>query len=56
MYYLGICKEKGILVPEEYSFGFALERILNNNKDKREFTEWFYSGDWLKIENGGDEI
>ena len=54
LYYVGICKEKGNVIREDYSFGYALERILNDKSEKKEFIEWFYSGNWIKV-NEGDE-
>ncbi len=54
MYYKGIFCEKGVDIREEDCFDYALERIKSNNEDKNEFTEWFYSGNWIK--KGDDEI
>lgn len=39
----------GNFVPEEDAFDHALERISHGTeKEKQEFVEWFYSGDWIK--------
>lgn len=56
LYYKGIFTEKGINIPEEHCFEYALDRVSNNKADKEEFIEWFYSGNWIKIENGDDII
>jgi len=49
--YKGICKEKGNSVDEESAFNYAILRILQGTeKEKSEFVEWFYSGDWIKEE------
>ena len=54
MFYIGICKEKGNCVKEEHCFGYAIYRIFTNPEDRQEFIEWFYSGNWIKTENGDD--
>lgn len=54
-YYKGICTERGKTVEEEYAFGYALSRILNSKTEENEFVDWYYSGNWLKI-NEGDDI
>ena len=52
--YKGICKNKGIKVEEVNSFYYAIERIIQgSNEEKQEFKEWFYSGNWIK-ENEGE--
>ena len=48
MYYRGICSEKGNIVEESQAFGYALERVLENEEEKAEFVEWFFSGNWVK--------
>lgn len=55
MYYFGICKERCNIVKKEYCFGYALDRILNNEGEKKEFIEWFYSGNWIKIDKGDED-
>lgn len=55
MYYIGISKERGILIKEEFCLAYAVDRVLTNQKDQREFVEWFYSGNWIKIENGDEK-
>ncbi len=37
----------GIFVPEEDAFEYALERISQDEEEKKEFVEWFYSN-WVK--------
>ena len=39
----------GNFIPEEDAFDYALERLLDSTEEfKREFVEWFYSGNWIK--------
>ena len=39
----------GVFVPEEEAFEYAMERVsLGTDKEKQEFVEWFYSGNWVK--------
>lgn len=38
----------GIFVPEEDAYEYALERISLDDDLKKEFVEWFYSGNWVK--------
>lgn len=39
----------GIFVPEEDAFDYALERVMQGTQEeKKEFVEWFYSGEWIK--------
>lgn len=54
MQYIGICKERGNVVEEKFCFGYALNRILSNKEEKQEFIEWYYSGNWIKIEKEGE--
>ena len=39
-----------IFVPDEDAYGYALERISQDEELKQEFIEWFYSGNWIKEE------
>lgn len=48
MIYVGICTNSGKIVEEENAFDYALEQIKNNEKEKQEFIEWFYSGNWIE--------
>lgn len=38
----------GIFVPEEDAFDYAMERVSQDEDLKREFVDWFYSGNWIK--------
>lgn len=39
----------GVFVPEEDAYGYAMERISHGtDEEKKEFVEWFYSGNWVK--------
>ena len=55
MVYEGILKGKGKTVPNEYAFGYALDRVLNDEEQQKEFVEWFYSGNWTKVEEDTEE-
>lgn len=51
MRYVGIGPREGIVVPEEDAFEYALAAMrLETEKDKREFTEWFFSKNYIKEE------
>ena len=60
--YVGFATEKGVVVPVEDAFEYAMERIASNPEDARQFekefgqqiVEWFYSGNFVK-ENLIDE-
>lgn len=55
MYYVGICKERGICVKDEFCLSYAVDRVLTAEAEQKEFIEWFYSGNWIKIENGDEK-
>lgn len=38
----------GIFVPETEALGYAMEAVSGDEELKREFVEWFYSGNWIK--------
>lgn len=40
-----------VRVDAEDAYVYALECVLNSEEDKKEFIEWFYSGNWVKVEN-----
>lgn len=53
--YVGICKERGIIVVDENAFRYALERIVHGTpEEQQEFVAWFYSGNWVKEDNCGE--
>lgn len=57
MYYQGIGPEQGTVVNQEDAYEYALERCLSGTEDdKQEFremlVEWFYSGNWVRREEG----
>ena len=51
MFYKGICSEKNKVVPEDMAFGYALIQVIENEEQKQEFIEWFYSGNWVKVKD-----
>lgn len=49
--YKGIAKEEGILVDEDKAFDYALQRLGQvTEEEKKDFLEWYYSGNWIKEE------
>jgi hypothetical protein len=45
----GINENKGTEVLTEESFEYALKEIQNGSKElKKEFIEWFFSGNWIE--------
>lgn len=50
-YYIGFTENEGIVVPEEDAFEYAKNHLDElNERDKKEFVEWFFSGDFIKEE------
>lgn len=45
--YSGIGTEFGTFVPLENAYRYALERMKHDKELQKEFTEWFYSGNWV---------
>ena len=37
-------------VPDDEAFDYALERIQNDENEKKEFVDWFFSGNWVRRE------
>jgi hypothetical protein len=49
--YIGILNNKGIEIPEDEAFEYAKNHLDEmNERDKQEFVEWFFSGDFIKEE------
>jgi len=47
--YMGICQEHGIVITDEEALNYALEQIKHGTpKEKLEFLEWYYSGNFVK--------
>lgn len=47
--YIGCFSERGKRVPEEMAFEYAKDHLDEmNERDKKEFVEWFFSGNWIK--------
>ena len=42
-------------VSDEDAYAYALEKVQSSEKDKKEFVDWFFSGNWLRIEKTEDE-
>lgn len=50
-YYIGFTENEGIVVPEEDAFEYAKNHLDEmNERDKQEFVEWFFSGDFIREE------
>ncbi len=49
--YQGIGKNQGIFVPAEEAFAYAMEHMDKlPEQDKKNFVEWWFSGDFLLVE------
>lgn len=42
-------------VDESDAFDYALQCVQNNDEDRKEFVEWFFSGNWMEVEEDEDE-
>lgn len=50
-YYMGIMSNEGINIPEDEAFDYAKEHLNElDERDRKEFVEWFFSGNWVKKE------
>ncbi|MBR0278061.1 MAG: hypothetical protein IJQ50_06350 [Clostridia bacterium] len=54
-YYKELKTVGGKEIDEKYALGYAIEQVLNNPKETSEFIEWFFSGNWVKIEKGDEK-
>jgi len=48
--YVGIQSESGKIVSLEDAFYYAMWRVLSDDEEMKEFTDWFYSGNWILME------
>lgn len=46
--YVGIGPEKGKQIETEFALGYALQRIMQNEEEQKEFVEWYFSGNWTR--------
>lgn len=54
--YVGICRERGVIVTNENAFRYALERIAHGTpEEQQEFVKWFYSGNFVEEVDGNVE-
>lgn len=53
--YVGVFSEAGKEVCVEDGFYYALWRVLSSDEEMREFTEWYYSGNWILKEAEQEE-
>ena len=45
--YVGILSERGKAVCVDDAFYYAMWRVLSDDEQMKDFTEWFYSGNWI---------
>lgn len=48
--YEGISTEKGKLIRKEFAYEYAMERVKNDKSLQEEFEQWFYSGDFVNLD------
>lgn len=49
--FIGVGPEEGTFIPAEEAYTYALERCaMASEKEKEEFVEWYYSGNWTRTE------
>ncbi|MDD3253939.1 MAG: hypothetical protein PHV18_15450 [Lachnospiraceae bacterium] len=53
--FLGVGPEEGTFISEDSAYAYAVERCLHGTEEEtKEFkemlVEWYYSGNWIKIE------
>lgn len=54
--YMGICQEQGIVITDEDALNYALEQIKHGTtEEKLEFLEWYYSGNFVKGDDGFEQ-
>ena len=41
-------------VSDEDAYEYALEKVQSSEKDKKEFIDWFFSGNWIRVEKTED--
>ena len=46
--YVGVGPEQGKQIDEEFALGYAMQRVMQNPEEQKEFVEWFFSGNWVK--------
>ena len=39
---------------EDFAFNYVILQILSQENVKHEFVEWFYSGNWIKVDDETD--
>lgn len=59
MYYRGIGPERGVIVPEDEAFEYALDRFQNGTPEEKKdfmdvFNEVYYSGNFVKEDGDAD--
>lgn len=55
-YYMGIMSNEGINIPEDEAFDYAKEHLNElDERDRKEFVEWFFSGNFIKMKGDFNE-
>lgn len=55
-YYMGIKGNKGINIPECEAFDYAKSHLDElDERDRKEFVEWFFSGNFIKMKGDFNE-
>lgn len=47
--YEGLGPEKGKFIPIESAYNYAIERIKTCPDERKEFLDWFYSGNYIEV-------
>lgn len=56
MFYKGIGPNRGKIVPKDEAFDFAITALASDHVGiKKEFVEWYFSGDWIETDEEEEE-
>lgn len=56
MFYKGIGPNRGEVVSEEEAFDYAITALASDHIGiKKEFVEWYFSGNWIRTNEEEDE-
>lgn len=48
--WIGIGPEEGTFIPDENALQYAKERLEWDQELQKDFVEWFYSGNYIRVE------
>ena len=55
--YIGIFENVGVVVHEQDAFDYAKSHLDDlNEKDKLDFVEWFFSGNFVRREENAETV